>query len=223
MVRRDRPLIWPEAPRPIKQPVKRPLEEWLQEFTERLGREPEPQDRSVTRRRRPRGLDRLVPAPQPARATEPGRRRGGEQRGRRPHAEARTTPAIREEAQVRQGLGGLDDTRTRGRRRRRGGRKGPPSESAAAQPVSAGSETGALPGQAPVTRQGRNRRGRQRPHREAASPSEPGTGQEPALTGDIPRQPFRGRRRGRRRRGGRNQAGGGSSADTTSGQSSSPE
>ena len=221
VVRRDRPLIWPESPRPIKQPVKRPLEDWLQEFSERLSREPVAQDRSITRRRRARGLDRILPAPQLARGEEPGRRRGREQRGRRPGVEARPMPEAREGAQAGEGLGGRDRFRSRGRRRR-GGRQ-PLPESTGAQPAAAGSETGALPGQAPPSRQGRNRRGRQRPHRDAMTTGEPGTRQEPAVNGESSDRPFRGRRRGRRRRGGRNQSGGNGAAGPTSGQPAAPE
>ena len=60
VIRPDRPRIWPEEPRAPKPQIKRPLEDWLVEWDDRVqkndGRISQP-----NRRRRPRGLDRLIP------------------------------------------------------------------------------------------------------------------------------------------------------------------
>src|SRR2546428_1591480 len=75
----DRPRVWPEAPRAPRPQIKRPLEEWLADFTDRVkASDASPnQQASLIRRRRPKGLDRLVPAPtRRAEPEERGRRRG---------------------------------------------------------------------------------------------------------------------------------------------------
>ena len=75
-IRPDRPRIWPEEPRAPKPQIKRPLEEWLAEWDDRV-RQHEGRPNQPTRRRRPRGLDRLVPVtarPERAPASDvPGR------------------------------------------------------------------------------------------------------------------------------------------------------
>src|SRR5438094_10399722 len=60
----DRPRVWPEAPRPLKPQLKRPLEEWLDDFSTRIkDQDARPSRDQTSRRRRPRGLARIVPVP----------------------------------------------------------------------------------------------------------------------------------------------------------------
>src|SRR5207249_11533816 len=94
----------PRAPRPQ---IKRPMEEWLAEFEERVRQDPHPREQP-SRRRRPRGLARIVPA---AARPEPPRKDVVAERGR-------PLPA---------------DQQRRGRRRRRGGRGLPPGQPEASQ------------------------------------------------------------------------------------------
>src|SRR2546428_12983949 len=77
-VRPDRPRIWPEEPRAPRPQIKRPMEEWLAEFEERVRQDPHPREQP-SRRRRARGLARIVPAAAPA---EPARKDGAAERGR---------------------------------------------------------------------------------------------------------------------------------------------
>src|SRR2546421_717186 len=65
-IRPDRPRIWPEEPRAPRPQIKRPMEEWLSEFEARVRDQPAPPREQGTRRRRPRGLARILPAAQPA-------------------------------------------------------------------------------------------------------------------------------------------------------------
>src|SRR5205085_1546491 len=66
-IRPDRPRIWPEEPRAPRPQIKRPMEEWLAEFEERV-KQSDPRSREQPgRRRRPRGLARIVPAAPPVR------------------------------------------------------------------------------------------------------------------------------------------------------------
>src|SRR5437867_1512994 len=93
-IRPDRPRIWPEEPRAPRPQIKRPMDEWLSEFEERVRhQDPRPREQP-SRRRRPRGLARIVPAParpeQPRKevSAERGRPEPADQqgRGRRPGA-----------------------------------------------------------------------------------------------------------------------------------------
>jgi hypothetical protein len=59
----DRPRIWPETPRPLKTQVKRPMDEWLQEFSQRITESEGTTSAPSVRRRRARGLARLIPSP----------------------------------------------------------------------------------------------------------------------------------------------------------------
>ncbi len=89
-IRSDRPRIWPETARPLKPQIKRPLEDWLEDFTERVRQQDaKPGKTSIERRRRPRGLARLIPVPlrteqiRPEGEPPPPTRRGrGRRRGR---------------------------------------------------------------------------------------------------------------------------------------------
>src|SRR5207244_811462 len=62
-IRPDRPRIWPEEPRAPRPQIKRPMEEWLAEFEERVKHQDPHAREQPSRRRRPRGLARIVPAP----------------------------------------------------------------------------------------------------------------------------------------------------------------
>src|SRR5205807_8050414 len=83
----DRPRVWPETPRPLKPQLKRPLEEWLEEFVTRIkDQDARPSRLEPARRRRPRGLARIVPAPSGASGTRRPRQEAtdaGAERGRR--------------------------------------------------------------------------------------------------------------------------------------------
>ena len=89
-IRPDRPRIWPETPRPLKPQIKRPLEDWLSEFAERVRQQDAtPGKTSLERRRRPRGLARLIPVPPRTEQSRPegeplppARRGRGRRRGR---------------------------------------------------------------------------------------------------------------------------------------------
>jgi hypothetical protein len=106
-IRPDRPRIWPEEPRPPRPQIKRPMEEWLAEFESRVKQQDiNPRDQA-TRRRRPRGLARIVPVASPPR-TE-----------RVPAAP--TTPT---------------EEPRRGRRRRRGSGRGRPQPRTSEEPES---------------------------------------------------------------------------------------
>src|SRR5207253_3597034 len=87
---------------------KRPMEEWLAEFEERVRHQDAHPREQPSRRRRPRGLARIVPA---AARLEPPRKDVVAERGR-------ALPA---------------DQQRRGRRRRRGGRGLPPGQPEAVQ------------------------------------------------------------------------------------------
>lgn len=100
-IRTDRPRIWPQEPRAPRPQIKRPMEEWLVEFEERVKQQDAHPREQPPRRRRPRGLARIVPAappprperartegarPQPSEAQPRGRRR--RRGGGRPQAQA---------------------------------------------------------------------------------------------------------------------------------------
>jgi hypothetical protein len=70
-VRPDRPRIWPEEPRAPRPQIKRPMEEWLAEFEARVREQPVPARDQGTRRRRPRGLARILPVAPPPRTERP--------------------------------------------------------------------------------------------------------------------------------------------------------
>src|SRR6202521_701110 len=59
--RPERPRIWPEEPRAPRPQIKRPMEEWLAEFEERGKQVDARPHEPPSRRRRPRGLARIVP------------------------------------------------------------------------------------------------------------------------------------------------------------------
>src|SRR5213079_3168971 len=107
-IRPDRPRIWPEEPRAPRPQIKRPMEEWLAEFEERVRHQDAHPREQPSRRRRPRGLARIVPA---AARPEPPRKDVVAERG---------GPL-------------LADQQRRGRRRRRGGRGLPPGQPEASQ------------------------------------------------------------------------------------------
>src|SRR5205814_6164517 len=107
-IRPDRPRIWPEEPRAPRPQIKRPMEEWLAEFEERVRHQDAHPREQPSRRRRPRGLARIVPA---AARPEPPRKDVVAERGG-------PLPA---------------DQQRRGRRRRRGGRGLPPGQPEASQ------------------------------------------------------------------------------------------
>src|SRR5437762_1780344 len=67
-IRPDRPRIWPEEPRAPRPQIKRPMEEWLAEFEEPVRHQDAHPREQPSRRRRPRGLARTVPAPPPSRS-----------------------------------------------------------------------------------------------------------------------------------------------------------
>lgn len=141
-IRSDRPRIWPTEPRPPRPQIKRPMEEWLDEFEQRVKAQPASGREMITRRRRPRGLARIVPVVEPPRvergrpAAQPGqpgeprgrrRRRRGSGRGAAPGSasgqapEPQTLPPRQPQAQLRT------------RRRRRGRGPSSPPNSAANQ------------------------------------------------------------------------------------------
>src|ERR1700686_3020526 len=95
-VRPERPRIWPEEPRAPRPQIKRPMEEWLAEFDERVKLVDAHPREQPSRRRRPRGLARIVPV-----AARPER--------------------PRETAGAETGRPSTPDQQRRGRRRRRGG------------------------------------------------------------------------------------------------------
>src|SRR6202162_457285 len=95
-VRPERPRIWPEEPRAPRPQIKRPMEEWLAGSDERVNQVDAPPREQPSRRRRPRGLARIVPV---TARPEPPRETAGAETGR---------PAT-------------PDQQRRGRRRRRGG------------------------------------------------------------------------------------------------------
>jgi hypothetical protein len=179
-IRPDRPRIWPEEPRAPRPQIKRPMEEWLSEFEERVKRDDrQPREPASGRRRRPRGLARIIPvAARPEQTRQPAAERGSRQAG---------------------------DQLRRGRRRRRGrrgvGEQGP---EAATQGQSRTSQPRPTP---PATRQPRRERpprpqGRYRQppaggQPEARPPS--ATGSQGGL--DQPGDPQRRRRRRGRGRG----------------------
>jgi hypothetical protein len=68
-LRSDRPRIWPEEPRAPRPQVKRPMDEWLVEFEARVKDSESRPREPASRRRRPRGLARILPVP--ARADRP--------------------------------------------------------------------------------------------------------------------------------------------------------
>jgi len=102
-IRPDRPRIWPEEPRAPRPQIKRPMEEWLAEFEERVKHQDPHAREQPSRRRRPRGLARIVPAP--VRLEQP-----------------------RKDATAERGRPEPADQQPRGRRRRRGGRGLPPAQ-----------------------------------------------------------------------------------------------
>ena len=89
--RPERPRIWPEEPRAPRPQIKRPMEEWLAEFEERGKQVDARPHEPPSRRRRPRGLARIVPVvarperPRDAAGAETGRSAAPDQqrRGRR--------------------------------------------------------------------------------------------------------------------------------------------
>src|SRR6202165_467981 len=60
-IRPERPRIWPEEPRAPRPQIKRPMEEWLAEFDERVKQVDARPREQPSRRRRPRGLARILP------------------------------------------------------------------------------------------------------------------------------------------------------------------
>jgi hypothetical protein len=201
-IRPDRPRIWPEEPRAPRPQIKRPMEEWLAEFEQRLKDHPGGQKEMATRRRRPRGLARIVPAIAPARTAE-----------RTPAAPASGQPG---------------DHR-RGRRRRRGSGRGQPAPAGQGQaPQASPSEVRSQRPQPQGGRQGRRRGGQRagsptteierinRPQPEAP----PGTSREQGDAQGPRRRRRRGRGRGRRGPGGSGPSAGGDGGSGGSGPAS---
>ena len=168
-IRPDRPRIWPETPRPLKTQIKRPLEDWLSDFTERVRQQDaKPGGKiPVERRRRPRGLARLIPVPlrtEPSRPEgeppPPARRGRGRRRGR--DRSGQPTKPAQPQLQAPGQRGGRGPSR--GEQAGRGRPRGQRPQQAGQQPP-----PGASPGQGPSpgTNQGTDRdhdyrRGRRR-------------------------------------------------------------
>src|ERR1700730_8033450 len=91
-IRPERPRIWPEEPRAPRPQIKRPMEEGLGVFAERVKQVAARPREQLSRRRRPRGLARIVPVvarperPRDAAGVETGSPSAPDQqgRGRRP-------------------------------------------------------------------------------------------------------------------------------------------
>jgi len=93
-IRPARSRIWPEEPRAPRPQIKRSMEEWLAEFDERVKQVDARPREQPSRRRRPRGLARIVPvSARPERPREtagaetgrpstPDQQRRGRRRGR---------------------------------------------------------------------------------------------------------------------------------------------
>src|SRR6202165_4256909 len=60
-IRPERPRIWPEEPRAPRPQIKRPMEEWLADSDGRFKQGDARPREQPSRRRRPRGLARIVP------------------------------------------------------------------------------------------------------------------------------------------------------------------
>ncbi len=72
-IRPERPRIWPEEPRAPRPQIKRSMEEWLAEFDERVKQVDARPREQPSRRRRPRGLARIVLAEAAEAANEQAR------------------------------------------------------------------------------------------------------------------------------------------------------
>lgn len=195
-IRPDRPRIWPEEPRAPRPQIKRPMEEWLAEFEERVKQQGSQARDQVIRRRRPRGLARILPAvpvqrpertraggvsqqQQPAQpATEPRRgrrRRRGSGRGQQFRAPSqRETPGAQAEGQPAVSPRPARPPRPRGNRPPRPGRTrepgGNPSQSSGNAPGPSGDQ---------IQRR-RRRRGRGRGRGRGGPGGPPNSGGAPA-------------------------------------------
>ena len=203
----DRPRIWPETPRPLKTQVKRPLEEWLEDFVTRLkDQEARPSRDQPTRRRRPRGLARIIPVPAgapaqrprpqgPEEVAEPGRRsRRRRGRGGRGSPGGQGAPGRQGGKGAPGGQGGQNDLSMQGGQNdlsMQGGQSGPVEAPAAGRVRAGGPRRSQRP---------------QRPPRRPRSQGQPGPlGAPGAASTGAPSTPGPGsegdRRRRRRRRG----------------------
>ena len=201
----DRPRIWPETPRPLKTQVKRPMEEWLEEFSQRISQSSGGSEPTI-KRRRARGLARLIPTPartepeparrgRPAAAFEPGQeqRRGRRRRGGRGRSGGGgpVLGSTRAADPAAQGTGTErppQDRRRSGRRQRPRGKgtsplPGPPRQGEGEQrpPRAEGpSSASGAGGQAQRhRRRGRGRRGRGRGGGSSGPGPQPGGGAPP--------------------------------------------
>lgn len=192
----DRPRIWPETPRPLKTQVKRPLEEWLEDFVTRLkDQDARPSRDQSTRRRRPRGLARIIPVPAgaPAQRPSPQASEEGAEPGRR--------------SRRRRGRGGRGQSAQGGQSPQgaqggQGGQNGPSDRSAGGGQAEASSAGRARAGDPQRSQRPPRRSRRPRPQGAQGPPAAPrgaSTG-APSTAGPIP-EGDRTRRRRRRGRG----------------------
>src|ERR1700687_2130244 len=93
--RPDRPRIWPEEPRAPRPQIKRPMEEWLPECEDGVKQQDGRPREQPSRRRRPRGLARIVPAAAVPRPERPPDRARGESGSAQPGDQQRRGPRQR--------------------------------------------------------------------------------------------------------------------------------
>ncbi len=192
-IRPDRPRIWPEEPRPPRPQIKRPMEDWLAEFEQRVRDQPASGRESPTRRRRPRGLARIVPAIQPERArpqavpTQGGEQRRGRRRRRGGGGRAEGASAAQEQVTTAK-PGPARQPRPQHQPPRQGRRRGGPRPPATAD----GAPRDSRPSDGPrpsTPRDGDPNQAHRRRRRRGRGRGRPGGGGAPNPGGAAPDQP----------------------------------